>query len=537
VDNIWLEPEGATNAEAASEEDQPQGVGSNSPYRTTIGQLFEEQVSRTPLKIAVASATDSLTYTELNRRANQLARLLRNHGVGPEVLVALCMERSIEMIVGIIAVLKAGGAYVPLDPAYPVQRIELILRDTASPVVLTQSHLRTRLPEEMTLIISIDREWPPISEQIDDNLAPTASYANSAYVIYTSGSTGKPKGVQVSHSGLINYVLWSIETYLPGSPQPVLMHSPLGFDLTVTSIFPPLLSGSSIWVVREGHELEDLVHALRARRDVALIKLTPSHLDALTVALKADPAVRCETALIVGGEALRYEQVESWRRLRPGSRIINEYGPTETIVGCSIYEISDLDPSIGSVPIGKPITNAQIYLLDSSMEQVATELPGELYIGGSGLARGYLRQPDLTAERFVPNPFGQPGDRIYRTGDVGRRRKDGELEFLGRLDDQIKIRGYRIEPGEIEGVLREQPEIDHAHVIAKTDKNGVPKLVAYIVGRDLPTSSQLRMRLQTRLPDYMLPAEYISLDSVPLTAHGKLDRGALTAVHDKQLPN
>ena len=429
------------------------------PQDRCLHQLFEEQAERTPEAIALVFGAQSLTYRELNARANRLAHLLRQQGVGPEVAVGLCVERSLEMVVGLLGILKAGGAYVPLDPASPIERMAFMLADCGASIVLTQQRLKARLEALNVRIVCLDGMALLDSGSVADPVAATHP-DNMAYVLYTSGSTGQPKGVMVPHRGLVNYLQWSTQTYRVTEGAGTLVDTPVGFDLTVTSLLAPLVVGQKVMLVQEADGFEALAEALKSRRDVTLVKTTPASLEVLRHLLPAE-AAEASRLLVIGGEALRWDTLSFWRSHAPETRLVNEYGPTETVVGCCVYKVSPQEPGTGnSVPIGRPIANTCLYLLDASMQPVPQGVPGELYIGGVGVTRGYLNRPELTGEKFIPDPFsGQPGARLYRTGDLCRYLADGNLEYLGRIDHQVKIRGFRIELGEIESVLSQHPAI------------------------------------------------------------------------------
>src|SRR5216683_2242299 len=495
----------------------------------SIQELFEEQVKRTPEATAVIFEGAELSYEELNRRANQVGHYLRGLGVGAEERVGICVERSLEMVVGLLGILKAGGAYVPLDPEYPPERLGYMLEDARVPVLLTQERIRERLPESDARIVELDKEWEQIARESSEDLPSVTEGENAAYVMYTSGSTGRPKGVVVTHGGLTNYLLWGAGNYAMEGRAGAPIHSSISFDLTITSLYVPLIRGDHIILFGNKKNIEEVTDTLAASRDLGLLKVTPSHLEALT--LHGAGAFRgVVQVLIIGGEALSQQQLMKWREECPETRLINEYGPTETVVGCCSYEVAERDALSGSVPIGRPIANTQMYVLDLDLHPVPVGVAGELYIGGAGLGRGYLNQPGMTAEKFVANPYSkESGARMYRTGDLGRWRTDGELEFLGRIDEQVKIRGYRIEPGEIEAVLREQGGVREAAVVAR-EEEGQKRLVAYVVweeGDGKPSVGELRKVLQGRLPEYMVPSAFVFLERLPLTANGKLDRRAL----------
>ena len=493
-----------------------------------VHQLFEEQVRRTPDAVALISEGRQLTYAELNASANRLARVLRGLGVGPEVVVAIGIERSIEMVVGLLAILKAGGAYAPLDPASPKQRLAFMFADLEAPVLLCRKALVAGLAEHARVLPL--EEWPDImAGQSPEDLEPVTQPGNLAYVLYTSGSSGQPKGVLIPHRALVNYLVWCKSAYGVelGCGSPV--HTPIGFDLTITSLFPPLLTGRTAVLIREDPSLDALTAALRTE-NFSLVKLTPAHLDALNHKLSDDEPGTLTRTFVIGGEALMGENLKRWRKQSPTVRLVNEYGPTEATVGCCVYEIPAGPIPASPVPIGRPIANVRIYVLDRNLQPVPIGVPGELHIAGEGLARGYHRRPELTASKFIRDPFStDPEARLYKTGDLARYRPDGNLEFLGRLDDQVKIRGFRIELSEIESTLWERPGVRDVAVTAWERAPGDRCLAAFLVLDDLnrPSEAQLRSFLKQRLPEYMLPASYVFLPALPLTANGKIDRRAL----------
>jgi len=494
-----------------------------------VHRQIEEQTARTPDSLAVEFNEQHLTFDELNNRANQLARHLRGLGIGPDVPVGICMERAPELVIAILGILKAGGAYLPLDPSYPAERLAFILNDAQIPVVLTQQRLLTKLPKHEEHLVCLDTEWHVIAEEPTHNPTWEVRGDNLGYIIYTSGSTGQPKGVMIPHRGLANYLNWSTWAYrvADGSGAPV--HSSIGFDLTITSLFPPLIAGKRVVLVDEAGAMEALSESLRQGEDFSLVKITPAHVEVLSQLMEGDELKRAAKALVIGGEALSAESLAHWRRHAPHTRIINEYGPTEAVVGCCVYEVTG--QLSGAIPIGRPIANAQIYLLDEQMRPVPVNVAGEIYIGGAGLARGYLNRPDLTAERFLPNSFDpQPGKRLYKTGDLARHRADGNLEFLGRRDHQVKIRSYRIELGEIEAVLNQHSDVREAVVVLR-EETGEKRLAAYVVANEAVelNASELRGHLQQKLPEYMLPSAFVLMKKMPLTSNGKVDRRALPA--------
>ncbi|MGH7619209.1 MAG: non-ribosomal peptide synthetase, partial [Gemmatimonadaceae bacterium] len=545
------------------------------PETPLIHEQFEAQVGRTPNALAAIAerhdgAVEQLTYAELDRRANALARALRALGVGPEARVAVCLDRSLGLITAMMGVLKAGGAYVPLDPTYPVDRLRYMLADAEPRVVLTQSlfgaeqtaSAMSQLFANTTLpLLDVDAAWPSGdagaaprwmppgwagSSPIVASLTSPASLSSPhdgrgtrvgmsadqmAYVIYTSGSTGTPKGATNTHRGVVNH-LRSIAAVFPieqGSACPI--HASPSFDGTVTTFFAPLLVGQAIRLLPSSAENDGLLRAAASGSDFGFLKVTPSHLDMLAAALSPADVAACARSMSVGGEVLRPDQVAFWRQHAPATSLVNHYGATEAAVGCCVHVVTDADAQAPLVPIGRPMANSRIYVLDDEQELLPEGVPGELCIGGVQVGRGYWKRAALTAQKFVPDPFGQPGGRLYRTGDVGRRRTDGELEFLGRNDDQVKIRGYRIERGEIEAVLGLHPAIQQAVVLAREDVPGERQLVAYYVAPGVD-ADVLRTYLAERLPAYMVPAAYVPLASLPLTPNGKIDRRNLPAPGD-----
>jgi amino acid adenylation domain-containing protein len=498
------------------------------PRDKCLHELFEAQVERTPDAVAVAFRDRQLTYRQLNTRANQVAHQLRRFGVGPESLVGICVERSLEMVIGLLAILKAGGAYLPIDPTYPRERLSFMLTDANVSGLLTQQSLLNTLPSHSGPRICLDSDWELIAKESKENPTSGATAENLAYVIYTSGSTGKPKGVMIRHRGLVNYLSWCTEAYSVANGCGALVHSSISFDLTITSLFSPLMVGRSVFLVPDG--IEALAEALLARDNYSLVKITPAHLRVLTELLPADKIAKRVRALIIGGEALHMESLSFWRNHAPETRLINEYGPTETVVGCCVYEVGPFDATSGPTPIGRPIANTELYVLDENLRSVRAGAVGELYIGGDGVARGYLNRSGLTEARFSPDPFSRDKTaRLYRTGDLARFLPCGNLEYLGRVDDQVKIKGYRIELGEIETVLKQHPAVSECAVVATDEPSGEKRLVAYVVAdqKDSSTVNVLSDFLRTRLPDYMIPTTFVRADSLRLTANGKIDRQAL----------
>jgi aspartate racemase len=400
-------------------------------------------------------------------------------------------------------------------------------------VLLTQEKLLTGLPEQGALAICLDTGWGLISQESEENLNSGVNAANLAYIIYTSGSTGKPKGTMIVHQGLVNYLSWCIKTYAVADGVGSPVHSSIGFDATITSLFSPLLVGQRVVFLPEKQEIEALSAVLCSQSNFSLVKITPAHLALLSELLLSKQAAGQTRALIIGGEALSKKSISFWQTHAPETRLINEYGPTETVVGCCVYEVPAQTTLSGLVPIGRPIANTQLYILDRSLQPVPIGVTGELHIGGDGLARGYLNQTDLTTQKFIPNPFSnQPGERLYKTGDLARYLPDGNIEFLGRIDNQVKIRGFRIELGEIEAVLGQHPAIDETVVMVREDVPGNKRLVAYVVVNQAtaPTVSQLHQFLKQKLPEYMIPSAIVKLEALPLTPNGKVDRRALLAL-------
>ncbi|MFD8789066.1 amino acid adenylation domain-containing protein, partial [Kitasatospora sp. NPDC059599] len=469
-----------------------------------------------------------LTYAELDARANRLARLLRERGVGPESLVAVCLGRSADLVVALLAVLKSGAAYVPVDPEYPADRIAYMLDDAGPVAVVTTGDLAAGLPGSAgdrgplprILLDETDLDAYDGSALPCPELLP----AHPAYVIYTSGSTGRPKGVLIEHRALVNYVVRCHRAY-PTLSGSTLLHASISFDAGVTGLYGALTCGGRVVVAA----LDERLPALLAGERLTFLKGTPSHL-AFMDALPEECAPTGQ--LMVGGEAVRAEAIRAWSARHPGVAIVNHYGPTEATVGCTDFPV---DPrAVGDaavVPMGRPMWNTRAYVLDDTLRPVPSGVVGELYIAGAQLARGYLGRHGLTAERFVACPYGEPGRRMYRTGDVVRWTADGDLQFLGRADEQVKIRGFRIELGEVEAAVADCPGLARAVVVAREDVPGDKRLVAYVVpapgtgGAGLP--ALVRTTVGARLPDYMVPSAVVALDALPLTSNGKLDRRAL----------
>ncbi|HEX6038685.1 non-ribosomal peptide synthetase, partial [Longimicrobium sp.] len=498
------------------------------PGDSTIHGLFEAAVDGAPDATAVVFGGESLTFAELDRRANQVAHHLRSRGVGPEDRVALCMERTLDLLPVFFGIMKAGAAYVALEPTHPADRLAYVLEDSGARVLVTQSWLASGLPEPRPETLWIDRMADVLSAESPERPESGATPENLAYIYYTSGSTGRPKGVLMHHYGPVNYFAWAREEYLSAGGSGAPVFSSMAVDLTLAN-FVPLFAGQPVELLPEGPGVEALADVLRRRPGYAMIKITPTHLSLLNQVLSPEDARGSAGTLVIGADNLMAEPTLFWREHAPGVRLLNEYGPTETVVGCSLYEVPADRPVEGRIPFGKPIRNLTHYVLDARMQPVAVGVAGELYIGGVGVARGYLGRPGLTAEKFVPDPFASaPGARFYRTGDRVRWLADGNLEFLGRIDFQVKVRGYRIELGEIEARLKDHPGVRHAAVLVREDVPGDPRLVAYWVGEGADVEG-LRAHLGERLPGYMVPSAYVRLEQLPLGRTGKLDRKALPA--------
>lgn len=500
-------------------------------YDETVSfyRRFEAQVATTPDAIAVVYEGERITYQELNRSANQVAHFLRGHGVGANVLVGVSLKRSPMLMSVLLGIVKAGGAYLPLDPTYPKDRLVYMLEDSGAALLITEKNLLDNLTAYQGQVIDIYDTWPSVMPYPDTNPEQDASPDDLVYVIYTSGSTGMPKGIQIVHRGLTNYLTWATEAYHVRQGHGAPVHSSISFDLTVTAMYPPLLVGRSVYLLPEDAPFEMLAQVLLDNPGFSLVKITPAHLELLNHLIPAERAAGLTHAFIIGGENLLAENLHFWWKNAPDTTIINEYGPTETVVGCCVYRATRQAYDSGSVPIGRPIANTELYILDKQLKPVPVGISGELYIGGDGLARGYLNKPELTAERFIQHPFEQAsGSRVYKTGDLARYLSDGNIEFLGRIDHQVKIRGFRIELGEIEAALDSHPDVQQAMVIAREDQPGDKRLVGYVIGMPgtTPVSSVLREYISSRLPAYMVPVVVV-LDAFPLTPNGKIDRRAL----------
>jgi len=496
------------------------------PHDKSIQELFEEQANSTPDATALVFGEQQLTYAELNRRANQIAWHLRKLGVGPDVLVGLCMERSLEMVVAILAIIKSGGAYAPLDPSYPEDRLRFMIEDTRTPVLLSETVLAARLPSTNALIICPDREGDEISHESTENPPAMNRPGDLVYVMYTSGSTGRQKGVAVPHRAVVrlvkatNYAIFSHD-------ETFLLFAPISFDASTLEIWGASLNGARLVIAPPRQLALDELGKVIAESQVSIVWLTAG-LFHLTVEHQLE-SLKSVRQLLAGGDVLSPSHVERALRALPGCTVINGYGPTENTTFTCCYSMTDPKQVGTSVPIGFPIANTQVYILDGYLEPVPVGVVGELYAGGDGLARGYWNNVELTEEKFVRNPFSNDSEaRLYKTGDLARFRPDGCVEFLGRNDQQVKIRGFRVEPGEIEAILGQHPGIRECAVLANEDKSRQKTLVAYFVPRASEvTTAEIVGFLKQRLPNYMIPSAFVSLIALPLNANGKVDRGAL----------
>ncbi|AFZ17607.1 non-ribosomal peptide synthetase [Allocoleopsis franciscana] len=555
------------------------------PHNQCIHQLFEAQVEKTPDAVAVVFEGQQLTYRELNARANQLAHHLQKLGVKPEVLVGICVERSLHMVIGLLGILKAGGAYVPLDPAYPQERLAFMFSDAQVQVLLTVQHLVERVPEHEAQVVYLDADWGSIAQESQENLVSSSTANNLAYVIYTSGSTGKPKGVLGLHQGAVNRFHWMWETYPFEAEEVCCQKTSLNFVDSVWEIFGPLLQGVRIVIVSD-QVLKDPQQFVETLADNAVTRLVlvPSLLRVLL-----DTASDLQKRLpklklwVTSGEALSVDLLQKFRQIMSHRTLLNLYGSSEVSADVTCYSISPQDKAPSHVSIGRPIANTQIYVLDRHLKPAPIGVPGELYVGGAGLARGYLNRPEMTAERFIPNPFNdlelpivdfrladsnqnsescetnaqfrspKSSVRLYKTGDLVRYLPDGNLEFLGRIDNQVKLRGFRIELGEIEAVLGQHPGVREAVVLAREDESGNQQLVAYVVSdleqwvsEAMPLKkrhevqaiaiSELHRLLKQKLPNYMVPSAFVMLEALPLLPNGKVDHRALPMPDERSRP-
>jgi amino acid adenylation domain-containing protein len=515
-------PDPAAAAGAEPARDEPEGE----PVHVRIVR----QAERTPDATAVLCGERRVTYGELDRESGRLAAELRRRGVGAEAVVAIATARSPELLIGLLAIWKAGGAALPIDPAQPAERVRFMIDEAATRAVVVDastagSALGAGLP-----VVRADRPDASSAPAEAGKTPAPCEPEGLAYVLYTSGSTGRPKGVMVPHRGLANYLTWAASAYGLSAGSRSLVHSPVIFDLTLTGLLAPLLAGGRVELVPEEEGLEGLSRRLAESPGGAFVKLTPSHLRVVGQLVDPQRTAAGVAVMVLGGEALSGDLVAPWRLPAGGPRVINEYGPTETVVGCTWYDAGGDEGPSGTVPIGRPIDRLRVRLFDRWLEPMPEGGVGELCVGGAGVARGYLGRPARTAERFVPDPSAaRPGERLYATGDLARLRADGELEYLGRVDDQVKIRGVRVEPGEVRAVLAEHPGVAEAVVVVGRDERDAPRLIAYVVplGDDPPEPEAIEAFLADRLPPAMMPSAVVPLARLPLTGNGKLDRDAL----------
>jgi amino acid adenylation domain-containing protein len=488
------------------------------PEKQTIHGLFEEQARRTPDRVAVVCGRERLTYSQLNERANRLASYLSRRSARAEVLVGLCVERSLDMVVGLLGILKSGAAYLPLDPAYPKQRLAFMIEDSRAPLVLTQASVADVLPAGAFDRIRLDTDWPAIAGESGDDFRGSAGPASLAYVIYTSGSTGTPKGVAIEHHSTVALTAWARGRFSEAELGGVLASTSVCFDLSVFEIFVPLTSGGKVVIARDALELPELP----AAEEVHLVNTVPS---AIAELLRVSRLPRSVRTVNLAGEPLAESLVQEILVAGGVARVFDLYGPTED----TTYSTCAPRTGKGRATIGRPLSNKRAYILDSLRQPVPVGVAGDLYVAGAGVARGYLDRPELTAERFLNDPF-RAGARMYSTGDRARFLPDGNIQFLGRLDHQVKVRGFRIEIGEIEEALSRHPAI-RAGAVVPHGSGAEKRLVAYLVAHNgnPPSAAELRAHLKTTLPDYMVPSIFLFLDALPLTPNGKIDRRALPA--------
>jgi amino acid adenylation domain-containing protein len=502
------------------------------PREKTIVQLFEEVVDQSGAKSAILFGNTQfgniqISYAELNQRANALAKHLRVLGVEPESLVGVCLERSVAMIVALLGVLKAGAAYVPLDPAYPQERLDFMLRDTGAAVVITQrSLLRLPLGDRAITPVLIDEiDWPASHDECAANPPQIAAAASLAYVMYTSGSTGRPKGVMVEHRSIVRLV--SNTDYCRFRPEEVMLqYAPISFDASTFEIWGALLNGATLVVMPPGTCSLEMIGSAIREHGVTILWL-PAGLFHLFVDERLED-LRPVRQLVAGGDVLSAQHVRAVLNSLPDTTVINGYGPTEGTTFTCCHRMAPGDSVPDAVPIGRPVANTRVYILDEAGDPVLPGEPGELWAAGDGVARGYLQTAQLTAERFHPDPFSsEPGARMYRTGDLACWRADGTVQFLGRMDSQLKILGHRIEPSEVEAVLLEHPLVCQASVVGETDPSGAKRLVAYVVTRENLSGGEVKEFLKHKLPPYMVPGMVVCLSALPLSPNGKVDREAL----------
>jgi amino acid adenylation domain-containing protein len=523
------------------------GAAADYPLDLCCHELFARRAELRPTAVAVTYGGQSLTYGELDEKSRRLSRYLTEAGVGAESRVGIHLRRSPEVLVAVLGVLRAGAAYVPLEVGLPAERLAYMTEDASVEWMLTAAELMEGLPLGGVDVVvmdgaSSDPHW--LEEFASTDAAAEAEDGGAtpdtlAYVLYTSGSTGRPKGVMVEHRGLTNYLSHAAESYLAEGVEGSVVSSPLGFDATLTTLLAPLVAGKSVELLPDDEEvMSRLADRLFSAAEPLLFKLTPAHLEALLYADRPAGPSGAAHVVVVGGEQLGAPLLGRWKReLLPAATFVNEYGPTEAVVGCTTWTLSGGEglselEGRAAAPVGRPVANTRVYVLDRWLRPCPEGTPGELYVGGAGVARGYANLDELTRERFVSDPFAG-GGRLYKTGDVGRWLPGGELEYVGRNDEQVKVRGYRIEPGEVEAALEAQAGVRQAVVVAREDEPGRRRLVAYVVAEqgagDAELGGALRGALQASLPDYMVPSAFVVLDELPLTPNGKVDRRALPA--------
>ena len=509
------------------------------PQDKCVHELIEQQAERTPDAVAVVFEEEQWSYRQLNQRADRLAKELRAMGVGPEVPVGLCLRRSLELAAGLLGILKSGGAYVPLDPEYPKDRLSFIIDDSKIPVIVVTADLLQLLPASAAKYVCLDRLAHDEGPTSADTIAARAGIHNLAYMIYTSGSTGRPKGVQVEHQNLLNHNLYFVRACELRPEDRILQFSSINFDASIEEIFPIWLAGGTL-VIRNDEVVSSFsaFFQLLAEKHITILDFSTAYWHELVPYLKHKTLPASIRTVVFGGEKASPQRFFEWREyVDPKVKLVNSYGPTETTVISSLYlhDATKEIPPNGTVPIGKPIANTVIYILDKNLQLVPPGVPGEICIGGKGVARGYLNRPELTARSFVRNPFDNPlADRLYRTGDLGRHLSDGNIEYCGRMDNQVKFRGYRIELGEIEAALEAHECVGQAAVVLREDTPGNKRLAGYIVtkGERAPAASELKEWLKAKLPDYMIPASITFLEHLPLTPNSKVDRQALPKPED-----
>ncbi|MGA5821191.1 amino acid adenylation domain-containing protein [Kitasatospora sp. NPDC094028] len=534
-----IRPAGADADAAAGTADADATAAAADERHEPLIRVFERTAARAPEAVAVIDGKVELTYRELNARANRLARRLIARGAKPEEVVVILLPRGHEAVVALLAVLKTGAAYVPVDPVYPGARVEFMVRDAGPVCVIGPREGIDGAAIPAGLLLAEDDGSVPLRAGDHEDVSASErgrepAPGDAAYVIYTSGSTGRPKGVVIEHRSLRHYLGWAADSY-PGARVSSLLHSSLSFDLSVTALFLPLLHGGCVHVAALADDLTTRENLDRV--PIGFLKVTPSHLALLAL---LPPRFSPSGQLVVGGEQLLGGMLADWRLRNPLVEVVNEYGPTETTVGCMEHAVRPGDRvDEGPVPIGRPAPGVRVHVLDERLRPVPPGQEGELCIAGEGVARGYARRPDITAERFVADPFGAPGSWMYRSGDLARQLPDGRLEYLGRMDDQVKVNGFRIELGEVEAVLGRHPGAAQVAVAVSAGRRKGGRLIAYVVPRPdgpQPAPAELRALAATVLPDYMVPAGYLLLDRLPLTPNGKLDRSALPAPDFRRCP-